>query len=67
MDGDKGSTYKRAGVDIDAANRSVEMIKKWVDRTKRPEVLEGIGAFGGFLLSTTANTGNRFSFQEPTG
>jgi len=49
MDGDKGSTYKRAGVDIDAANRSVEMIKKWVDRTKRPEVLEGIGAFGGFF------------------
>jgi len=49
MDGDKGSTYKRAGVDIDAANRSVEMIKKWVDRTKRSEVLEGIGAFGGFF------------------
>lgn len=49
MDGDKGSTYKRAGVDIDAANRSVEMIKKWVDLTKRPEVLEGIGAFGGFF------------------
>ncbi len=49
MDVDKGSTYKRAGVDIDAANRSVEMIKKWVDRTKRPEVLEGIGAFGGFF------------------
>lgn len=49
MDGDKGATYKLAGVDIDAANRSVEMIKKWVDRTKRPEVLEGIGAFGGFF------------------
>ena len=59
MDGDKGSTYKRAGVDIDAANRSVEMIKKWVDRTKRPEVLEGIGAFGGFFAL------NNRKYQEP--
>ncbi len=59
MDGDKGLTYKRAGVDIDAANRSVEMIKKWVDRTKRPEVLEGIGAFGGFFAL------NNRKYREP--
>ncbi|MDD4775896.1 MAG: AIR synthase related protein, partial [Syntrophomonas sp.] len=59
MDGDKGFTYKRAGVDIDAANRSVEMIKKWVDRTKRPEVLEGIGAFGGFFAL------NNRKYREP--
>jgi len=44
-----GWTYKKAGVDIDAANKSVDMIKKWVDRTRRPEVLEGIGSFGGFF------------------
>lgn len=44
-----GMTYKRAGVDIDAANYSVDLIKKWVDRTKRPEVLAGIGSFGGFF------------------
>ncbi len=46
---EKGLTYKEAGVDIDAANRSVNMIKKWVDMTRRPEVLEGIGSFGGFF------------------
>lgn len=59
MEKDKGWTYKRAGVDIDAANRSVDMIKKWVDRTKRPEVLEGIGAFGGFFAL------NQGKYREP--
>lgn len=46
---DKGLSYKDAGVDIDAANQSVEMIKKWVGMTKRPEVLAEIGSFGGFF------------------
>lgn len=46
---DNKMSYKKAGVDIDAANLSVEMIKKWVQMTKRPEVLEGIGSFGGFF------------------
>ncbi|MGS0765360.1 phosphoribosylformylglycinamidine cyclo-ligase [Syntrophomonas curvata] len=45
----KGMSYKDAGVDIDAANRSVDMIKKWVGMTKRPEVLADIGSFGGFF------------------
>lgn len=46
---DNGLSYKDAGVDIDAANQSVEMIKKWVGMTKRPEVLADIGSFGGFF------------------
>ncbi|HWP96729.1 MAG TPA: phosphoribosylformylglycinamidine cyclo-ligase [Syntrophomonadaceae bacterium] len=45
----EGLDYKGAGVDIDAANRSVDMIKKWVNQTRRPEVLSGIGSFGGFF------------------
>lgn len=44
-----GLSYKEAGVDIDAANQSVDMIKKWVGQTKRPEVLADIGSFGGFF------------------
>lgn len=44
-----GLSYKEAGVDIDAANRSVEMIKKWVGQTRRSEVLSGIGSFGGLF------------------
>ena len=45
----KGISYKDAGVDIDAANQSVDMIKKWVGKTSRPEVLADIGSFGGFF------------------
>lgn len=44
-----GMNYKEAGVDIDAASRSVEMIKKWVALTRRHEVMDDIGAFGGFF------------------
>ncbi len=55
----EGLSYKKAGVDIDAANQSVDMIKKWVNKTKRPEVLAGIGSFGGFFA---LNTGK---YKEP--
>ncbi len=55
----EGMTYKQAGVDIDAANQSVDLIKKWVDRTKRPEVLSGIGSFGGFFAL------NSSKYKEP--
>lgn len=48
MEGE-GLSYKKAGVDIDAANKSVNLIKSWVEKTRRPEVLTGIGAFGGFF------------------
>ncbi|HZK44199.1 MAG TPA: phosphoribosylformylglycinamidine cyclo-ligase [Syntrophomonadaceae bacterium] len=50
---DNKMSYKKAGVDIDAANKSVDMIKKWVGMTKRPEVMDDIGSFGGlFALNT---------------
>ncbi len=39
-------TYRDAGVDIDAGDELVERIKPHVARTRRPEVLEGIGGFG---------------------
>ncbi|MFD1434467.1 phosphoribosylformylglycinamidine cyclo-ligase [Kroppenstedtia eburnea] len=44
--------YRQAGVDIDAGNEAVERIKGHVDRTRRPEVIGGLGGFGGlFRLS----------------
>ncbi len=55
----QGLSYKKAGVDIDAANDSVELIKKWVGRTRRPEVLADIGSFGGFFAL------NQQKYQEP--
>ncbi|MEN6478440.1 MAG: phosphoribosylformylglycinamidine cyclo-ligase [Anaerolineales bacterium] len=41
------SAYSRAGVNIDAGNRAVELMKDAVRSTYGPEVLWGIGAFGG--------------------
>ena len=45
----KPLTYKDAGVNIDAGNELVERIKPLVKRTRRPEVLAGIGGFGGLF------------------
>ncbi len=45
----KNLTYKDAGVDIDAGNELVERIKPLVARTRRPEVLAGLGGFGGLF------------------
>ena len=39
--------YKKAGVDIEAGYRSVELMKEHVKRTMRPEVLGGLGGFSG--------------------
>ncbi|MFW5954377.1 MAG: phosphoribosylformylglycinamidine cyclo-ligase [Guyparkeria sp.] len=47
-------TYRDAGVDIDAGNSLVERIKPAVKRTQRPEVMGGLGGFGGlFALDTS--------------
>jgi len=45
----KNLTYKDAGVDIEAGNALVERIKPLVARTRRPEVLAGLGGFGGLF------------------
>lgn len=39
--------YKNAGVDIEAGYKAVELMKKHVQGTMRPEVLGGIGGFSG--------------------
>lgn len=39
--------YKNAGVDIEAGYKSVELMKKHIKTTMRPEVLGGIGGFAG--------------------
>ena len=44
--------YKKAGVDIEAGYLSVDLMKKYVKETMRPEVLGGLGGFSGaFSLS----------------
>ena len=48
--------YKKAGVDIEAGYKSVELMKKHVKETMRPEVLGGLGGFAGaFDMSAIKN------------
>ncbi len=48
--------YKKAGVDIEAGYKSVELMKAHVKKTMRPEVLGGLGGFAGaFDLSAIKN------------
>ena len=48
--------YKKAGVDIEAGYRSVELMKEHVKRTMREEVLGGLGGFSGaFSLAKIKN------------
>ncbi|HCP22009.1 MAG TPA: phosphoribosylformylglycinamidine cyclo-ligase, partial [Marinobacter hydrocarbonoclasticus] len=42
-------TYRDAGVDIDAGNDLVNRIKSTAARTRRPEVLGGLGGFGAMV------------------
>ncbi len=53
--------YKKAGVDIEAGYESVRLMKQFVERTNRPEVLTGLGGFSG------AFSANAFKdMEEPT-
>ncbi|MEU0392334.1 phosphoribosylformylglycinamidine cyclo-ligase [Streptomyces sp. NPDC006208] len=44
-----GASYAAAGVDIEAGDRAVELMKEWVKKTQRPEVLGGLGGFAGLF------------------
>ena len=42
-----GNAYAEAGVNIEAADRAIDLMKGWVEKATRPEV---IGGLGGFIL-----------------
>ncbi len=74
----RGMTYRDAGVDIDAGDALVERIKPHVARTRRPEVLAGIGGFGALvevppgyrrpvLVSGTDGVGTKLRLAIDTG
>ena len=44
--------YKKAGVDIEAGYKAVELMKKHVQGTMRSEVLNGLGGFSGAFSLT---------------
>jgi phosphoribosylformylglycinamidine cyclo-ligase len=75
----KSMTYKDAGVDIDAGDLLVERIRPLVARTLRPEVLKGLGGFGGLfalppgrwrepvLVSGTDGVGTKLKLAQKLG
>ena len=44
-----GITYAQAGVDTEAGDRAVELMKSSVARATRPEVVGGLGGFAGLF------------------
>ncbi|MFF4735607.1 phosphoribosylformylglycinamidine cyclo-ligase [Streptomyces sp. NPDC001262] len=44
-----GASYASAGVDIEAGDRAVELMKQWVKKATRPEVVGGLGGFAGLF------------------
>ena len=57
---DSGASYAAAGVDIEAGDRAVELMKEWVAKATRPEVVGGLGGFAG-LFDASALT----SYTKP--
>jgi len=43
------TSYASAGVSIEAGDRAVELMKEWVEKARRPEVVGGIGGFAGLF------------------
>ena len=72
-----GDAYKDAGVDIDAGEAVVDGIREAVASTRRPEVLGGLGGFGGLfalaryrqpvLVSGTDGVGTKLLVAQRVG
>ncbi len=71
-------TYRDAGVDIDRGNALVDRIKPLAALTRRPEVLSGLGGFGGLfavpagyrepvLVAATDGVGTKLKLAQQTG
>jgi phosphoribosylformylglycinamidine cyclo-ligase len=72
-------SYAQSGVDIDAGERAVELMRAAVDRTRRPEVVGGLGGFAGLfalepgrwrrplLASSTDGVGTKIAIAQALG
>jgi phosphoribosylformylglycinamidine cyclo-ligase len=72
-------TYAAAGVDVDAGQRAVDLIRRHVGSTTRPEVVGGLGGFGGLfaldpsryreplLVSSTDGVGTKLLIAQALG
>jgi len=50
------STYEAAGVSIEAGDKAVELMKVWIEKARRPEMLGGIGGFAGLFDASALKT-----------
>ena len=57
--------YKKAGVDIEAGYKSVELMKEHVKKTMRAEVLGGLGGFSGAFSLAKIKEMAEPKFQSP--
>ena len=55
----EGSAYAAAGVSVEAGDRAVELMKQWVEQSRRPEVVGGIGGFAGLFDASALTTYRR--------
>jgi phosphoribosylformylglycinamidine cyclo-ligase len=74
-----GASYKESGVDIEAGERAVELMRSKVARTRRPEVLSDLGGFAGLfaldvnryrrplLASSTDGVGTKLTVAQAMG
>ena len=70
--------YRQAGVDVEAGERAVELMRAHVDSTRRPEVVGGLGGFGGafaippgyrepLLIASTDGVGTKTAIAAAVG
>ena len=72
------ASYTAAGVDVAAGERAVELMRAHVDSTRRPEVVGGLGGFGGafaipagyrepLLIASTDGVGTKTAIATAVG
>ena len=53
------STYEAAGVSIEAGDKAVELMKVWIEKARRPEMMGGIGGFAGLFDASALKSYDR--------
>jgi phosphoribosylformylglycinamidine cyclo-ligase len=72
------AAYRAAGVDVEAGERAVDLMRAHVDSTRRPEAVGGIGGFGGafaipsgyrepLLIASTDGVGTKTAIAATVG
>ncbi len=72
------TAYRRSGVDVEAGERAVDLMRAHVESTRRPEVVGGLGGFGGgftipagyrepLLVASTDGVGTKTALASAVG